>query len=75
MTAVALARSVETADEWVVCLEETRVASLGRVACPLRGGSTVSLDECWECHLLTWRGGERDLPDSCSTLPNEYAKG
>ena len=75
MTAVARARSVGTSDDWIVCLDQTRVASSGLVACPVRGGSTATLDECWECHLLTWRCGKRDLPDSCSTLPNEYDEG
>lgn len=54
-------------DEWIVCLGETRIACEDRVVCPMRGGNTVRVDECWECHVLAWRRDERDLADPCTT--------
>jgi hypothetical protein len=66
MTASAAPPAARDA-EWIVCLGETRIASGGRVPCPLRRGITVLIDACWECHVLAWRSDERDLAAPCTT--------
>ena len=70
MTASALDIADREA-EWIVCLGETRVAVGSVVSCPRRDDAAVSIDECWECHLLAWRSNERDLAALCTTMAED----
>ena len=61
-------------DDWVVCLGETRLVVDGFVACPLRGGGTVLMEICADCHLLAWHHDEREIAGaSCAVGPGTAA--
>lgn len=71
MTEAAL--SVNSDDDWVVCLGETRTVIGGAVPCPLRDERPVSVVQCAACHLLAWRHDERGLRPPCSTATVEVS--
>jgi len=61
--------TVETEDDWIVCLGETRSIHDRYVACPLRAGRPVPVATCADCHVLTWMHDEREVAPPCTTGP------
>jgi hypothetical protein len=66
---VTVAPPTAVPNDWVVCLGEARPVTDGRVRCPLIGGRGIGVEACSECRMLSWRAGDRDRADPCSTEP------